>query len=136
MHSSKYYSVSLLGIFPETSGWILTMAVGHRTSNSVVLTTRMVLPSAAWAVRMLFLHSQSSRLKGSNSGCTTPCGLPLPLLTWTTFRIQQNRLFRSNSQIRQSGLPLLGQKYLAAQDRKSTRLNSSHPTISYAVFCL
>src|SRR5690348_18389928 len=27
-------------------------------------------------------------------------------------------------------------KVLAAQDRKSTRLNSSHPSISYAVFCL
>src|SRR5947208_7232684 len=26
--------------------------------------------------------------------------------------------------------------YLAAQDRKSTRLNSSHQIISYAVFCL
>src|SRR5690348_17632299 len=25
---------------------------------------------------------------------------------------------------------------LLAQDRKSTRLNSSHPSISYAVFCL
>src|SRR5690348_18203929 len=25
---------------------------------------------------------------------------------------------------------------LRAQDRKSTRLNSSHPSISYAVFCL
>src|SRR6266487_1719898 len=25
---------------------------------------------------------------------------------------------------------------LIAQDRKSTRLNSSHPSISYAVFCL
>src|SRR5690348_18219615 len=25
---------------------------------------------------------------------------------------------------------------LPAQDRKSTRLNSSHPSISYAVFCL
>src|SRR5438876_3430891 len=25
---------------------------------------------------------------------------------------------------------------LDAQDRKSTRLNSSHPSISYAVFCL
>src|SRR4051794_41708508 len=25
---------------------------------------------------------------------------------------------------------------LEAQDRKSTRLNSSHPSISYAVFCL
>src|SRR5690348_18207744 len=26
--------------------------------------------------------------------------------------------------------------YLAWADRKSTRLNSSHPSISYAVFCL
>src|SRR5690348_18039751 len=27
-------------------------------------------------------------------------------------------------------------QYIAARDRKSTRLNSSHPSISYAVFCL
>src|SRR4051794_41418919 len=29
-----------------------------------------------------------------------------------------------------------GRNGLALQDRKSTRLNSSHPSISYAVFCL
>src|SRR5947208_12512511 len=29
-----------------------------------------------------------------------------------------------------------GDSYLQAQDRKSTRLNSSHQIISYAVFCL
>src|SRR3712207_7561167 len=29
-----------------------------------------------------------------------------------------------------------GQAALAAEDRKSTRLNSSHANISYAVFCL
>src|SRR3712207_7647366 len=33
-------------------------------------------------------------------------------------------------------LPLLGAVALFAQDRKSTRLNSSHANISYAVFCL
>src|SRR5258707_9497504 len=32
----------------------------------------------------------------------------------------------------ESGLPVLPQK----RDRKSTRLNSSHANISYAVFCL
>src|SRR5690348_18491805 len=35
--------------------------------------------------------------------------------------------------------PVLGAKvtgWLGRQDRKSTRLNSSHPSISYAVFCL
>src|SRR5438876_5880721 len=29
-----------------------------------------------------------------------------------------------------------GDRAALAQDRKSTRLNSSHPSISYAVFCL
>src|SRR5947208_4138387 len=33
-------------------------------------------------------------------------------------------------------LILLGDGVLGAQDRKSTRLNSSHQIISYAVFCL
>src|SRR5438876_9047102 len=31
---------------------------------------------------------------------------------------------------------LLAEVPIAARDRKSTRLNSSHPSISYAVFCL
>src|SRR5690625_6441960 len=42
--------------------------------------------------------------------------------------------------IRQQRLPALGnrggQVATAVQDRKSTRLNSSHVAISYAVFCL
>src|SRR3712207_7869095 len=29
-----------------------------------------------------------------------------------------------------------GEPYVSTQDRKSTRLNSSHANISYAVFCL
>src|SRR3712207_7110717 len=32
--------------------------------------------------------------------------------------------------------PLPAQRFLLARDRKSTRLNSSHANISYAVFCL
>src|SRR3712207_7803313 len=34
------------------------------------------------------------------------------------------------------GPPLLEQLYPRPSDRKSTRLNSSHANISYAVFCL
>src|SRR5690349_23431311 len=34
------------------------------------------------------------------------------------------------------GIPRERQDALAARDRKSTRLNSSHVEISYAVFCL
>src|SRR5690348_17876723 len=33
------------------------------------------------------------------------------------------------------GLPMLAYDVPSAVDRKSTRLNSSHPSISYAVFC-
>src|SRR6266850_3624209 len=33
-------------------------------------------------------------------------------------------------------VPLLGAAEVAVSDRKSTRLNSSHLVISYAVFCL
>src|SRR5690242_20851477 len=33
-------------------------------------------------------------------------------------------------------LPVLGKQRLEVADRKSTRLNSSHMSISYAVFCL
>src|SRR5690348_7467247 len=32
--------------------------------------------------------------------------------------------------------PIVQEVNVALQDRKSTRLNSSHPSISYAVFCL
>src|SRR3712207_8979883 len=34
------------------------------------------------------------------------------------------------------GLPDLGEAAVVQRDRKSTRLNSSHANISYAVFCL
>src|SRR5690348_17901310 len=34
------------------------------------------------------------------------------------------------------GLDAAARRGVAGRDRKSTRLNSSHPSISYAVFCL
>src|SRR5258708_28555265 len=50
-------------------------------------------------------------------------------------------LFRSNDGVRPKlivfgGEHLDGHTGLATRDRKSTRLNSSHQIISYAVFCL
>src|SRR5438876_8925296 len=58
-------------------------------------------------------------------------------------------LFRSPDSVRgflpgfayQCGVAIAGtigafEAWLAIADRKSTRLNSSHPSISYAVFCL
>src|SRR2546426_9595354 len=38
--------------------------------------------------------------------------------------------------LRAPGAPAHGRGFRGAQDRKSTRLNSSHLVISYAVFCL
>src|SRR5256885_4469695 len=37
---------------------------------------------------------------------------------------------------KEKGIELVDEKYFFTQDRKSTRLNSSHLVISYAVFCL
>src|SRR5207248_8142481 len=46
-------------------------------------------------------------------------------------RKQEDRRRVTNSQTRSHG-----RSWLICRDRKSTRLNSSHRTISYAVFCL
>src|SRR6266496_5601120 len=45
-------------------------------------------------------------------------------------------LFRSRRQPRRGRRRRLGCQWLGRRDRKSTRLNSSHVEISYAVFCL
>src|SRR5690348_17440153 len=41
-----------------------------------------------------------------------------------------------HQELTESLLDRVGDPVLGALDRKSTRLNSSHPSISYAVFCL
>src|SRR3712207_7914199 len=38
--------------------------------------------------------------------------------------------------LRRAGEPVQGHDHREPEDRKSTRLNSSHANISYAVFCL
>src|SRR5699024_12392592 len=43
---------------------------------------------------------------------------------------------QSDQQLHQCGFPASGGAYDRRGDRKSTRLNSSHVSISYAVFCL
>src|SRR5690348_17558100 len=53
--------------------------------------------------------------------------------TWRVGRASQRRCTRGE------GEPIASRTRwacAAARDRKSTRLNSSHPSISYAVFCL
>src|SRR5690606_16347015 len=60
---------------------------------------------------------------------------------WTSVPAMERLLARLGmdwTQVREqlSQGALVGSQFLATQDRKSTRLNSSHVKISYAVFCL
>src|SRR5207248_9676032 len=63
-----------------------------------------------------------------------------PLFPYTTLFRSRAALHPGDSvveQVEPAGADLAGQAAVADQlDRKSTRLNSSHRTISYAVFCL
>src|SRR5438876_6606101 len=52
------------------------------------------------------------------------------LVAWVTLWLALRQ------QARQPARELLAEGTLEKLDRKSTRLNSSHPSISYAVFCL
>src|SRR2546430_13173115 len=56
----------------------------------------------------------------------------------TLFRSQKREIVEARSKSTHSGLKqrLSMTSMIAVRDRKSTRLNSSHSQISYAVFCL
>src|SRR5438067_9916715 len=70
--------------------------------------------------------------------CTTSSGLQ-PIAASATRAARTARGLRTADLLRPSaaeqGLDLTGARRLG-RDRKSTRLNSSHVSISYAVFCL
>src|SRR5206468_5653269 len=52
------------------------------------------------------------------------------------FRLAPAGISSGSAPLLDEDLKLLGLPALAESDRKSTRLNSSHDQISYAVFCL
>src|SRR5690348_15466703 len=68
--------------------------------------------------------------RGDRVGIWAPNCLPWFLVQYATARIGAI-LVNINPAYRTHEL-----EYVLRQDRKSTRLNSSHPSISYAVFCL
>src|SRR5690606_40949656 len=57
------------------------------------------------------------------------------LFPYTTL-FRSNKLFFECGQVTQPLFQLVFRVWTGASDRKSTRLNSSHVKISYAVFCL
>src|SRR5437773_6966442 len=63
------------------------------------------------------------------------------LFPYTTLFRSQEQAFQQKYRVVRRGLPcqfshFREKMHRAKRDRKSTRLNSSHITISYAVFCL
>src|SRR5205807_8248099 len=104
-----------------------------------------------------FLHPYIMRVLSSFFHMTLPHSTSLTFFPYTTlFRsAAQSRSAHRQSMVRSSQSPAfvssspcradkdlrrnrsrLAAKSTAARDRKSTRLNSSHLVISYAVFCL
>src|SRR5688572_32716039 len=59
---------------------------------------------------------------------------PYTTLFRSSWRVVYSEL--SNWRFTAGGVAALSRRGSAGQDRKSTRLNSSHSQISYAVFCL
>src|SRR5207248_5011909 len=78
-------------------------------------------------------------LYSGKTACFAPFGLPMLWLVHNydidiIFASTQQALALAEIQEKITHYPLRSLK--ALRDRKSTRLNSSHRTISYAVFCL
>src|SRR2546422_5640466 len=70
---------------------------------------------------------------------TTPCvrGLtPVTKLTWHGHVVLTKTVAMPSARSEEHTSELQSRLHLVCRDRKSTRLNSSHGYISYAVFCL
>src|SRR5438876_4383483 len=89
-------------------------------------------PPRAWTIsRPTIWSSGQSPPLTSTSGCTAAIRLPgsgsSKITTWST---------QANAASTSARWACGTRGRIASRDRKSTRLNSSHPSISYAVFCL
>src|SRR5437773_3796473 len=82
------------------------------------------------------LFRSACSLRRESSICRTPAALPG--VHTLVARNSRERRFScaARSPITCSARPYIGEESTTEPDRKSTRLNSSHITISYAVFCL
>src|SRR3712207_7066483 len=70
---------------------------------------------------------------------TTLFRSPVDVLTYDAWRVSglpRSRVMGSGTTLDTGRFRALLGNHFAVEDRKSTRLNSSHANISYAVFCL
>src|SRR3712207_8787860 len=58
------------------------------------------------------------------------------LETWDTSALPEGKYTLALVAVNERGQQFVARQVVSVQDRKSTRLNSSHANISYAVFCL
>src|SRR5947209_14088753 len=88
----------------------------------------------------LFITEQLTRVKHSSTSDINPLSLhdALPILGDLLARLERERDDVDRVVVQVELEPALGRAVGGVEDldRKSTRLNSSHANISYAVFCL
>src|SRR5690554_7605800 len=93
-----------------------------------------------WLVVVFFFFQAEDGIRDADVTGVQTCALPifelhdLGGLGHLTVEGQHIALLRNQHAI--AVLDLAGEDHLGQRDRKSTRLNSSHVRISYAVFCL
>src|SRR5207253_10209663 len=95
-------------------------------------------PSSTLFPYTTLFRSSTSTLRPTPSAvlglmpCTTWCILSVSVQNASSPKVSNRKMCCPSNSVRSIG-ELVGD---AVQDRKSTRLNSSHVAISYAVFCL
>src|SRR5438034_5102332 len=97
---------------------------------------RLVRFRSFWIFPILafFLLYLTSRAEGESRLNDLFWLMPIGVLIWTLLEYTLHRfVFHIQLPLRD---PRMREIVNASQDRKSTRLNSSHTVISYAVFCL
>src|SRR3712207_8820791 len=85
----------------------------------------------------LFPYTTLFRSHSLRSGLSRPFGLLFPGVGWVALGCEPSPASRPRRQhpLAKAG-GAVGIRAWGGTDRKSTRLNSSHANISYAVFCL
>src|SRR5258708_38960116 len=128
----------------------MNAAHGLSAVESAALTRRVTLYSVATAAVLVAIKIAAWLASGSIAllASTADSGLDL-LASLTTFFAVRYAVAPPDAEHRyghgkaegfaslvQAGLVFASAALIAREDRKSTRLNSSHQIISYAVFCL
>src|SRR5205809_3391292 len=131
-HTSSGFSLSLAGALHELGAAIVNPYPVSMALRDKIIASR-ILQAAGVPTPDTYIASHPSQL------------LPLLELGPLVVKPYQGagghdvRIVRSDVELAEVNCgrePVFAQRYLPNEDRKSTRLNSSHGYISYAVFCL